>query len=108
MNTKKYRKRFKTCIAVYVYPTEFDFCDAYFLDHLLLSANSSLIMSGAYCPIAEGGQELHRGIQVYEVDCFSGQYTPLAVNETPVTVFPLAEAKKLTLDVSAPASDEHE
>lgn len=96
----------KRLLAVYVYPAEFDGCDVYFLDHLLLSPDSSLMISGSYCPFEQDALELHWSIQVYEVDVTSGQYTLVETAEAPLTVVPHAQFKALSIDFLDPNMDD--
>ncbi len=83
----------KQLVAVYVYPAEFDSeaCGAYFLDHLLTSTDSFLMMSGANYPLKEGKVALTWGIEVYAVDSADGSYTLLERTEVPVAFTLISE-----------------
>ena len=85
-------------VAVYVYPKEFDSedCGSYFLDHLLTSADSFLMIGGANYPLTEEKAALTWNIEIYAVDSADGSYTLLEHTEIPAAFSILSE--KLNLE----------
>lgn len=83
----------KQLVAVYVYPEEFDSesCGSYFLDQLLTSTDSFLMMSGAECPLKKGKAALTWSIEVHTVDSATGSYTLVERKEVPATVSLISE-----------------
>ena len=87
----------KQLVAVYVYPAEFDSdsCGSYFLDHLLTSADSFLMMSGANCPLKKDKAALTWSIEVHTVDSATGSYSLVERKEVPATVSLISEKMNL-------------
>lgn len=88
----------KQLVAVYVYPAEFDSdsCGSYFMDYLVTSADSFLMLAGANCPVKKGNAALTWGIEVYTIDSKDGGYTLVERKEVPATVSLISE--KLNLE----------
>lgn len=79
----------KRLLAVYVYPTAFDHSDdPYMLDHLLLGENRFSFVSGSTYPL-RAEEEVAIGVQIYDVDVYSGLYTQVANETIPVTCAPI-------------------
>lgn len=79
----------KRLLAVYVYPVAFDQSDdPYMMDHLLLAENRFSFVSGSTYPLREA-ETVDIGVQVYEVDVYSGQYTQIASETFSVTCAPI-------------------
>lgn len=79
----------KRLLAVYVYPTAFDHSDdPYMMDHLLLGENRFSFLSGSTYPL-RAEEEVAIGVQIYDVDVYSGLYTQVANETIPVTCAPI-------------------